>query len=120
MQGRPLSSESRRKFESLVAYSPARLYYMRGVRSRMSSNEKPLSSAFMVWKHLRPGSPFRTRVSGRQSYLSNASWSAEIVFSPGKIRALKEEAASLFRDLPDTLQPDFFLASLARYRRPCV
>ena len=86
----------------------------------MSSNEKPLSSAFMVWKHLRLGSPFRTQVSERRSDVSNASWSAEIVFSPGKIRALKEEAASLFRDLPGTLQPDFFLASLEWYRRPCV
>jgi len=86
----------------------------------MSFSEKPLSIALMVWKHLLLGDPFRTRVSTRRSYLSNAVWSAEVVFSPDKIRALKEEASSLFRDLPDTLQPDFFLAALEWYRRPCV
>lgn len=66
------------------------------------------------------GDPFRTRASNRRSYPTNAFWSAQIVFSPDKISALKEEAAALFRDLPDTLQPDFFLAALEWYRRPCV
>jgi len=86
----------------------------------MSFSEKPLSIALMVWKHLLLGDPFRRRVSKRRPYLSNAFWSAEIVFSPDKIRALKEEASSLFRDLPGTLQPDFFLATLEWYRGPCV
>ena len=86
----------------------------------MRFSEKPLSIALMVWKHLFLDDPFRTRVSKRRSSLSNEFWSTEIVFSPDKIRALKEEASSLFRDLPDTLQPDFFLAALELYRSPCV
>jgi len=86
----------------------------------MSFSENFPPIALMVWKHLLLGDPFRTRVSKRLSYLSNASWSAEIVFSHDKIKALKEEASSLFRDLPDTLQPDFFLAVLEWYRGPCV
>ncbi len=86
----------------------------------MSFSEKSLSIALMVWKHLLLGDPFRPRVSKRRTYLSNASWSAEIVFSHDKVRALNEEASSLFRDLPDTLQPDFFLAALGWYRGPCV
>jgi hypothetical protein len=86
----------------------------------MSFSEKPLSIALMVWKYLLQGDPFRTRVSEGRSYLSSTIWSTEIVFAPDKISALKEEASSLFRDLPDTLQPDFFLATLAWYRGPCV
>ena len=69
----------------------------------MSFSEKPLSIALMVWKYLLQGDPFRTRVSEGRSYLSSTIWSTEIVFAPDKISALKEEASSLFRDLPDSM-----------------
>jgi len=87
----------------------------------MNFNDKALSSALvLVWKHLPLAEPLADRLLKRTLHFTDAFWSAEIVFSPTKIRALKEEGSSLFRDLPDTLQPGFFLATLERYRGPCI
>ncbi len=69
----------------------------------------------MLLGESRAGRLFEPRL-----YALDASRSAEIIFAPEKIRALDKEARRLFRDLPDTLQPGFFLAALAPYRAPCV
>lgn len=66
----------------------------------------------MLWKNMLLGESRAGRLFEPRLYALDASRSAEIIFAPEKIRALDKEARRLFRDLPDTLQPGFFLARI--------